>query len=1056
MLEFLRSLFDSRFMPHGHCYQWLPELVWLHVVSDAAIVVAYFVIPAGLIYFVKKREDLHFSGVFWLFGAFILLCGLTHAFGIWSVWHGTYRLTGLMKAATGLVSLATAGVLFYVIPQALRLPSFKTMERYTAELQQEVERHRATRNELDHFFELSIDLLCLATPDGYFKRINPAFQTVLGYSREELLARPFLDLVHPDDVEATLAEMEKLSAGEPTIHFENRYRCSDGAYRWLAWRAQPFADVIYAVAREVTEEKHRNAMLEQQTLLLKRGEEMAQVGHWRVDLVRGTVTWSDEVYRIHGRDPETFTPTLEAGINAYHPDDRERVSTYVQRAIEQAERFEFELRIVQPSGEVRHVVSRGECAVGAGGAVEALFGVFIDVTDRKRAELALRRSEARYRHLYNRTPVMLHSIDAEGKLISVSDYWLEKMGYEREDVLGRRSTEFLTEESQQRAKSILKAFYRTGYSLNTPYQFVKRDGEVMDVLLSAVSERDEAGRVVRSLAVIVDVTERTRAEAALRRSENRFRLLHHITTQADRPFEEQIEEVLRLTTELFDLDIGIMSHIEGDRYTVVAASTDALEAGQTFPLGTTYCSMTYAADDVVAIEHMSISPHRRHPCYEAFGLEAYIGIPITVRGRRYGTLNFSGAAPREGRFDDGAREFVRMLGQWVAAILARREGDEALRLSEERYRLLFENAPEAIAIQNADRVLAANAACARLLAAESPSAVVGVDPYRVILPEDRALVEREVAAMMASGAPSPRVPLRYRRFDGEVIDVEVVATPTRWEGEAAMQILIADVTERNRAKAALERSNRELEQFAYVASHDLQEPLRTISSYVRLLEKRYQGRLDEDADDFIAYIVDGAGRMQALIRDLLSYSRAGRREIRRVPVALGEALDQTLVGMQGRIDESGARITRGPLPTVRADATQMILLLQNLISNGIKFRGEAVPEVHVSSERSPEGWRIAVKDNGIGIQPEHQHRIFEVFKRLQSRRTYEGTGIGLAICKKIVERHGGRLWVESEPGHGATFFFTLPAAGAEPAPDAHPRPARRGQPERHPADAGGL
>ena len=236
--------------------------------------------------------------------------------------------------------------------------------------------------------------------------------------------------------------------------------------------------------------------------------------------------------------------------------------------------------------------------------------------------------------------------------------------------------------------------------------------------------------------------------------------------------------------------------------------------------------------------------------------------------------------------------------------------------------------------------------------------------------------------------------------------------------------------ELERTAAELARSNRELEQFAYVASHDLQEPLRMVSSFVQLLAQRYEGQLDAEADEFIHFAVDGAHRMQALINDLLTYSRVERRGKELKPVAAEAVLERALLDLHAAIEESGAEVTHDPLPEVVADEIQLGQLLRNLVSNAIKFHGEAPPRVHVGVRERDGEWLFSVRDNGIGIDPQFADRIFMIFQRLHTREEYPGTGIGLAVCKKIVERHGGSIWVEGQPGAGSTFYFTLPIKGA--------------------------
>lgn len=228
------------------------------------------------------------------------------------------------------------------------------------------------------------------------------------------------------------------------------------------------------------------------------------------------------------------------------------------------------------------------------------------------------------------------------------------------------------------------------------------------------------------------------------------------------------------------------------------------------------------------------------------------------------------------------------------------------------------------------------------------------------------------------------------------------------------------------AQEELARSNRDLEQFAYVASHDLQEPLRTVATYTQLLAERYRGKLDEQADKYIHYAVDGALRMQTLVSDLLAFSRVGRQRDEILPADCNLVAESALTNLQAAIQESGARLQVDALPTISGRRSELIQLFQNLIGNAIKFRSSAPPQIRISAKKNGAGCRFEVADNGIGIPPEHVETIFAIFRRLHTHAEYPGSGIGLAICKKIVEQHGGRIWVESELGRGSTFKFILP------------------------------
>ena len=323
--------------------------------------------------------------------------------------------------------------------------------------------------------------------------------------------------------------------------------------------------------------------------------------------------------------------------------------------------------------------------------------------------------------------------------------------------------------------------------------------------------------------------------------------------------------------------------------------------------------------------------------------------------------------------------------------------------------------------------------------------------YRQVHPEDRGRWNIEAAEMFLSGKPLRSV-YRVIARDGKVVSFHCEAKMVRHDNGQPWFIhgVAFDITELKTAEAQLKKahdelevrvqertaelaaankelasSNAELEQFAYVASHDLQEPLRMITSFTQLLVSRYRGNLDTDADEFIHFIADGAKRMSSLINDLLEYSRVGTRGRPLSPTDCSTVFELACNNLRVAIEEAGATITSDPLPKVMGDEIQLIQLFQNLIGNAVKFRGEQPVEVHVGVEPQKGNWLFRISDNGIGIEPQHAERIFIIFQRLHNRLQYPGTGIGLAICKKIVERHGGRIWVESEPGAGATFCFLL-------------------------------
>jgi PAS domain S-box-containing protein len=506
----------------------------------------------------------------------------------------------------------------------------------------------------------------------------------------------------------------------------------------------------------------------------------------------------------------------------------------------------------------------------------------------------------------------------------------------------------------------------------------------------------------------IDITERRQMERAVRESEARL----------DSMLQTMVDGV-------------VFVNPEGEITYANAAAERILEVYRDGILGRYYHERNWQQID----EHGDPYPADRLPLTLALREHRAVesvehGIVAPNGDRKWLSVNAAPLMDGEGQLYGAVASFRDVTQQ--------KRMEEALRDSEQRYRTLFDHAGDAIFVHDLDgQFLDVNrVACERL--GYTREALLEMTPMDIAASEDADQVRGHIEAIQR--AEHIVFEATHVRRDGTRIPVEINSRYIEYEGRPAVLNLARDITGRREAEEAigryadeLERSNEELEHFAYIVSHDLREPLRMVSSYLALLKRRYAGDLDAKADKFIDYAVDGADRMQEMIQALLDLSRVETQGRDFAPTDTGAIVARTLKALGRVIHETEAEINHGPLPTVMADEAQLTQVFQNLIANALKFHREGVlPRVHIAAregERGGEGegeWVFSVTDNGIGLDPAQADRLFQVFQRLHTREEYEGMGIGLALCKRIIERHGGRIWVESRPGEGSTLVFTLP------------------------------
>jgi PAS domain S-box-containing protein len=627
-------------------------------------------------------------------------------------------------------------------------------------------------------------------------------------------------------------------------------------------------------------------------------------------------------------------------------------------------------------------------------------------------ERQLARSEEKYRGLLEAAPDAMVVVDEAGGIVLLNVQAEKQFGYPRDELIGRQVTDIIPTGFAERliADGSRSSAEALAQQIGTGIELTGRhsDGSEfpIEIMLSPLDSAD--GMLVT--AAIRDISIRKAAEEELARTERRYRGLLEAAPDAMIVVDD-LGEIVLLNVQAEKQFGYTRDELIGQRVTNIIPEgfaerqiADALRSAEE----------ALAQQIGTGIELVALRKD---------GAEFPIEIMLSPLGSPEGILVT--AAIRD--------------------ISTRKAAEELMKRAEQRYRGLLEAAPDPmVVVDPSGEIVLLNVQAEKRfgytrdeLIGQPVTNIIPIGFAERLIADGLRSAEEALAQQIGTG-----IELVALCKDGGEFPIEIMLSPLESADGILVTAAIRDITARKTAEAALldkmdelKRSNEELSQFAYIASHDLQEPLRMVSSYTQLLAKRYAGQLDSDADEFIGFAVDGAARMQRLIQDLLAFSRVGTNKINLAKISSRQALDHALINLKGAIEDNGAVVTADDLPTVRADQMQLVQLFQNLVGNAIKYHQGGVPRVHVSARRNDhKHWLFSVKDNGLGIEPEYFERIFGMFQRLHTREQFSGTGIGLAICKKIVDRHGGSISVASAPGDGSVFSFSLGEHAAERQP----------------------
>ena len=832
-------------------------------------------------------------------------------------------------------------------------------------------KRKQLEQELNQVFNLAPDIICIVGLDGYFKKVNPAVSRILEYSELELLSRPFSDFIYADDLSATTTQLDRIGEGNATLYFENRYVTKSGKIKWLAWTTTPVSEerLTFGVAKDITDKKELEDILDKATTL-------ARIGGWEIDMVKGVVYWSSITREIHevGTD---FEPDLETASSFFKgEEDRAIIRQKVKDAFDQGTPYDVELQIVTAKGAAKWIRVMGESEF-TGGKCVRIYGSFQDIDARKKAEIAVKETLEEKNTILESIGDAFFAVDKNWTVT----YWNNMA----EKLIGKSKNDIISH-------SLWEAFpHAVDTDQYSKYHEVMETGKAVhfDLYSQPLKLWLALGiyPAANGLTVYIrDVTGRKQAEIAAK---------------------EAFEEKNTILESIGDAFYAV------DKNWIV-----------------TYWNNT--AEKLMGMPRSEIIGRILWDVYaDAMAMETYKLLHVAMESSQ--TVHFDDYYPTMSLWLElSAYPSSAGLSVYFKDVSERKLAEAAVtEILEERNTILESIGDAFFAVDKNWTVTYWNNTAVKVLGKTKDEMVNNNlwDVFSDSTVSESYIKYHEALETQQAVHFEDYYPPLFKWY-------EISAYPSG----TGLSVYFKDISERKMAEIQLKDlnenltkqakelsiSNAELEQFAYVASHDLQEPLRMVTSFLSQIDKKYSPIIDERGKQYINFAVDGAVRMRQIILDLLDFSKVGSLDDDLEDVNLDKLVNEITGLYRKQIEETKAIIEFEKLPILHTYKTPLRQVFQNLISNSLKYhRSNVPPKIIISFEEKADHWQFSVKDNGIGINAEYFEKIFIIFQRLHTKNEYSGTGMGLAITKKIIENMGGRIWLESEEGAGSTFHFTI-------------------------------